>query len=397
MNQAQLASVEFSLVWHSEEAGHVDRLFVPGIDFRHDSLPGMMQETLPRLEPGELCSETFPAGCLVAPFNSANVREISPDAFNRGYNRLNLMPQQGRFYPKGVLAGEIAELAGDISPFRVMEVRDERLRIDLNHPLAPYPLTVQASPVERYWGHEERGGSCRNITALLTGKGPGMQARNGQGLVCEFPLGRADENEDRLFYAMPRMVDHIDGKALEVLQAIYSRHVSPGSSVLDLMTSWTSHLDDSIADLSVTGIGMNPDELDANARLSERCIQDLNRNAALPFDDNSFDSVLCSLSVEYLTSPLDLFAEVRRVLRPGGLFINSFSERWFPTKVVTLWSEMHPFERMGMVLDHYIATGFEALQTESVRGHFRPKHDKYRGISPYSDPVYVVTGSKPLV
>ncbi len=187
MNLAQHASVEFSLVWRSKEAGHVDRLFVPGIDFRHDALPGEMQETLPRLQTGELCSETFPAGRLVAPFNSANVREISPDAFNRGYNRLNLMPQPGRFYPKAVLGGGIPEMAGDISPFRMIEVRDERLRIDLNHPLAPYPLTLQAGPVERFPGRENTEGSRRDISALLTERGPGMQARNGQGLE----IGRA--------------------------------------------------------------------------------------------------------------------------------------------------------------------------------------------------------------
>ena len=110
---------------------------------------------------------------------------------------------------------------------------------------------------------------------------------------------------------------------------------------------------------------------------------------------NSFDTVLCSLSVEYLTSPLEVFNEVRRVLKPGGAFINSFSERWFPTKAVTLWTRMHPFERIGMVLDHYIATGFADLQTESVRGHLRPENDRYRGMSPFSDPVYVVAGRKP--
>jgi SAM-dependent methyltransferase len=286
-------------------------------------------------------------------------------------------------------------MAGDLRPFRVTEVGDDSLKIDPAHPLAPYPLTIEASPVERFSVGEQRGFASRDIAGMLTGRGPGMQARNGRGPAWEFPLARADENDDRRFYATPRMVDHIDAKAVEILGSIYRRHVSPGATVLDLMTSWTSHLDESIAGLSVTGIGMNPDELDANALLSDRLIRDLNRNARLPFGENSFDIVLCSLSVEYLTSPLDLFAEVRRVLRPGGLFINSFSERWFPTKVVTLWTELHPFERIGMVLDHYIATGFDELQTESVRGHPRPEGDRYRAMSPFSDPVYVVTGRKP--
>ena len=237
MNHAQLANVDFSLIWRSEQAGHIDRLFVPGIDVRGDYFPGRMGEGLGQLQPGELFSETFPAGELVEPFESSSLREIPLGGFNRDYNTLNLIPQKGRFYPQAVVAGLAGNMPGEMCPFRVIGVGDDSLKIDLNHPLASYPLTLEARLVERFSVPDREAGACRVLAGMLTGGGPGMQARNGQGLVYEFPLGRADENEDGLFYAMPRMVNHIDDKAVEVLRSIYNRHVSAGSSVLDLMAS----------------------------------------------------------------------------------------------------------------------------------------------------------------
>ncbi|MEW5910427.1 MAG: SAM-dependent methyltransferase, partial [Thermodesulfobacteriota bacterium] len=71
----------------------------------------------------------------------------------------------------------------------------------------------------------------------------------------------------------------------------------------------------------------------------------------------------------------------------------TFSERWFPPKVISLWSELHPFERMGLVLEYYRkARFFSDLHTESVRGYLRPAEDKYSTTIPFSDPVYAVWG-----
>ncbi len=124
-------------------------------------------------------------------------------------------------------------------------------------------------------------------------------------------------------------------------------------------------------------------------------VQDLNLNSKLPFESNSFDAVICSVSVEYLVDPLAVFAEVGRILRPDGYFILTFSNRWFPTKAINIWKELHEFERMGLVLEYFIRSGgFENLQTFSIRGLPRPHDDKYFPDLWYSDPIYAVWGQK---
>jgi len=152
-----------------------------------------------------------------------------------------------------------------------------------------------------------------------------------------FPPGffsRQDPSPDARFYAAPRLVAHIDDAAIAAVGALYDE-LGVDGRVLDLMGSWVSHFTAAPAELVV--LGMNPRELAANAAASERVVQDLNDDPALPFPDGSFDDAVCCVSVDYLTRPLEVFAEVARVLRPGGRFVCTFSNRCFPTKAIRGW------------------------------------------------------------
>ncbi len=153
-----------------------------------------------------------------------------------------------------------------------------------------------------------------------------------------FPDGffdRVDAGDDRLFYAMPRFVTHIDDHAIAAVGRLY-RDLELGSGhVLDLMGSWVSHFLDEPRRLTV--LGMNRAELDANPMATERIVTDLNADPTIPVASGSIDHAVCCVSVDYLTKPIDVFREVARVLVPGGLFVCTFSNRLFPTKAVRGW------------------------------------------------------------
>lgn len=167
---------------------------------------------------------------------------------------------------------------------------------------------------------------------------------------------RQDESDDALFYAVPRLVTHIDDATIAALTQYYLETLDPRDRVLDLMSSWISHLPEEVAYRHVTGLGMNAEELAANPRLDRALVHDLNREPLFPFDDDSFEAVLIAVSVQYLVRPFEVFAEIGRVLAPGGRCIVAMSHRLFPTKAIYAFHVLSRDERCGVV-EAYLRRG----------------------------------------
>lgn len=153
-------------------------------------------------------------------------------------------------------------------------------------------------------------------------------------------FARLDELPDALFYRYPRLVTHIDAGAIAAVTQLYREWFPRDGRVLDLMSSWVSHLPQEIAYREVVGVGMNAQELEANPRLTSSLVQDLNRDPILPFDSDTFDAAGICVSIDYLTDPVAVLREVSRVLRADAPLVITYSNRCFPTKAVAIWRQL---------------------------------------------------------
>ena len=205
---------------------------------------------------------------------------------------------------------------------------------------------------------------------------------------------RDDQRADSIFYSNPRFVNHLDSLALSTVENIYARLIPKEAYILDLMAGPDSHLREELVLKSVTGLGLNKDELEVNNQLSAIIIHDLNEDYSLPFNNHTFDAVINTVSVDYLIRPVDVFSEVGRVLRPDGIFILLFSNRMFPPKAVKIWKNTLEKDRIDLVKK--FITLSEALVVQGYsesKGKPRPEDDKYFKYGIPSDPIYAVWAS----
>ncbi len=195
---------------------------------------------------------------------------------------------------------------------------------------------------------------------------------------------KQDASDDDLFYVQPRKVVHIDDNAIRTLSKEFAALIPTNAVILDLMSSWRSHLPATIKPQRVIGLGMNADELIDNPALNKYVVQNLNKNPVLPFEDAAFDAVICTVSVQYLAQPLEVFAQVNRVLKPGGVFIVSFSNRCFPTKAVAVWLATSDQQHLALVTRYFeLAGGYTAITA----------WQQAKGVS-RADPLYIVHARK---
>jgi SAM-dependent methyltransferase len=400
INQDSLANVKFEMQWKSSCAMHTEIYEAQGLNMWRDCLPETLLKELAGKTAGETITTRFEPGVITSGYDHRKTFAVKLSQFNQNFITDKIIePRIGRFYPKGLLKGIAGVFPQNFQPFRLVGVQNGQLDVDFNHPLAREAIKLRTSIKKIGDRTAERGGRCHDWTEIFA-QGPGMQSRwekRPTDFFSDRPFHRKDNSPDPIFYKAPRLVQHIDDTAIQVVKDLYGQLLKSKIKVLDLMSSWQSHIPSRIRFEKLTGLGLNREELDKNEILDDRVIHDLNTDLILPFQSNEYDTVICTNSVEYLIHPEAVFDEIARVLRPNGLLIVTFSNRWFPSKVIRIWEELHEYERMGLVLEYFQKNGkFKDLETYSVRGLPRPSNDKYYPEKRYSDSIYAVWGRKEL-
>ena len=149
---------------------------------------------------------------------------------------------------------------------------------------------------------------------------------------------KIDDSDDQIFYQNPRYVNHLSFSFRNRLTNLYSKYLYSNNVILDLMSSWVSHLPTNTKYKKIIGHGMNESELRANKRLDSFWVQNLNKIQILPIEDSSVDTGLIVAGWQYLQYPEKISLELSRIIKKDSLLIISFSNRAFWTKSPNIWT-----------------------------------------------------------
>ncbi len=196
---------------------------------------------------------------------------------------------------------------------------------------------------------------------------------------------KLDESNDKQFYDSPRFVTHVDEGFIQQLTDLYRDRLKPNTRIFDMMSSWVSHLPD-VPFEHVEGHGLNAEELSRNPRLDHYFVQNLNQDPKLPLEDQSFDAVLNTVSVQYVQYPEAVFSEIHRVLKPGGIAIVSFSNRMFYQKAIAAWREGSERDRIELVKRYF----------KSVPGFSEPETIEHQSQAPSIFQLFGMSGGDPF-
>ncbi|WP_419788316.1 methyltransferase domain-containing protein [Pseudodesulfovibrio sp.] len=346
-----IGALEFSVSWEKDGIRHEERYIGRKFNPVNDIFPQGMREALEGMSTGQSVTLPYEPRYCIPRFRESKVLHLPLRRLRKkDIHAQPIIPRTGRFYPQGHIDGLLDVYPDTLTPFRLVGLEDDAFIADLNHPLALIPITIEARI--QYLEQRDRGtyGSLTHWREATCDWGPGMQTRY-KGRPTDFftPdfFNRQNENETRPIPPMP------DAKARENMETVRNRLISPGMKVLDI-------------------------------------------TAECPLASGSFDAAVAVQTFEYEQQPEDLLQNVADRLQPGAPVIIFFTDQWDSASVLRGWTDLHQFERMGLVLEYLRRAGLDfKAGTVSIRNDWRPKDDprfiETRGVS---DPVYAVYGYK---
>lgn len=367
--QGSHASIYFEMTWECSHASHIERFMAPHVNFLSDTLPLGLKSRMKGLGVGDSVEMTMDESD-VPPFEQGKVLDLSPVRFLApARDGRPDRPRIGRHYPQNMLDEAPGASPNSPIPFRVVATDKAGFKADLNHPIAGRTVRIKATVIDILDVTKRDSAPIQWTHVLLDG--PGVQARLPEtptDFLGAHPFDRADETDDADFYAGNPALPALTGNALDHVIKIHDDLLQDGMEVLDLMSGEATYLPLGFKPGSVTGVGLDEKAMGANPALDKCVVFNLNETPRLPFDDNRFDAVLCTASVQYLTKPFEIFEDIGRILKPGGVFVVTFADRWLEAKVIRIWPELYEFERMGLVSQYMVKSGsFGAMTTLSAR------------------------------